>query len=99
MKLTIQIPSSTSLVPRRWPARTVGTPLSERMAGVRPRSRKSCSKAVTGEVLAGQFERLAHQNQARGVVGDGEGRPPALTGHRPGPRRDTHAKGRDPRKR
>ena len=49
-----------------------GTPLSERMACGRPRSRNSCSKAVTASVFAGRFEGLAQEQEARGMVGDGE---------------------------
>ena len=49
-----------------------GTPLSERMASGRPRSRNSRSKAVQGGVFAGRIERFAQQQEARGMVGDGQ---------------------------
>ena len=45
-----------------------GTPLSERMAAGRPRSRKSCAKAVMAV-----SSRVAEQQEARGVIGGGQG--------------------------
>ncbi len=49
-----------------------GTPLSERMASGRPRSRNSRSKAVQARSSRVEFERFAQQQEARGMVGDGQ---------------------------
>ena len=49
-----------------------GTPLSERMAWGRPRSWNSRSKAVTAVSSRVDFKGLAQQQEARGMVGDGQ---------------------------
>src|SRR5450755_961645 len=49
-----------------------GTPLSERMASGSPRSASSRSKAVNARFSRVDSERFAQQQEARGVVGDGE---------------------------
>jgi hypothetical protein len=50
-----------------------GTPLSERMAAGRPRSRKTCSKAVMA--VSSRVDSRASQSSRKtgGVVGDGQG--------------------------
>ena len=49
-----------------------GTPLSERMACGQAALEEELLEGGDGEVLAGRFEGLAEQQEARGVVGDGE---------------------------
>ena len=49
-----------------------GTPLSERMAAGRPRSREQPLEGGEGELFARRFQSLAQQQIARGVIGDGE---------------------------
>ena len=49
-----------------------GTPLSERMACGRPRSWNSRSKAVQARSSRVDFERFAQEQEARGMIGDGQ---------------------------
>ena len=50
-----------------------GRPLSERMAAGSPRSANRRSKAEMTGFSRVEFESLAEQQEARGVIGDGEG--------------------------
>ena len=49
-----------------------GTPLSERMASGQAALAKQPLEGGEGEFLAGRFQGLAQQQEARGMVGDGQ---------------------------